>query len=62
MSGDIVLSAVISVHNEEHQLRDCLASLDFADEIVVLLDKCYGRFESHCGSFHRPRCRRRVDD
>lgn len=40
MSGDIVLSAVISVHNEEHQLRDCLASLDFADEIVVLLDKC----------------------
>ncbi len=35
-----VLSAVISVHNEEHQLADCLETLTFADEIVVLLDKC----------------------
>ena len=34
------LSAVISVYNEERQLADCLATLDFADEIVVLLDKC----------------------
>ncbi|MCK5779163.1 MAG: glycosyltransferase family 2 protein [Rhodospirillales bacterium] len=40
MSDRIDLSAVISVHNEEHQLRDCLATLEFADEIVVLLDKC----------------------
>lgn len=39
MSGP-KLSAVISVHNEEHQLADCLESLRFADEIVVLLDKC----------------------
>lgn len=37
---DIVLSALISVHNEEAQLADCLERLDFADEIVVLLDKC----------------------
>ncbi len=35
-----VLSAVISVHNEERQLAACLETLDFADEIVVLLDKC----------------------
>jgi len=35
-----VLSAVISVHNEQHQLADCLATLTFADEIVVLLDRC----------------------
>jgi glycosyltransferase involved in cell wall biosynthesis len=35
-----VLSAVISVYNEEHQLADCLETLKFADEIVVLLDKC----------------------
>ena len=35
-----VLSAVISVRNEEHQLADCLERLAFADEIVVLLDKC----------------------
>ena len=36
----IQLSAVISVHNEEAQLADCLEGLGFADEIVVLLDKC----------------------
>lgn len=40
MSADIQLSAVISVHNEAHQLRACLETLGFADEIVVLLDKC----------------------
>ena len=34
------LSAVISVHNEERQLAACLDTLSFADEIVVLLDKC----------------------
>jgi len=34
------LSAVISVHNEEHQLAECLETLTFADEIVVLLDNC----------------------
>lgn len=39
MSGP-KLSAVISVHNEAHQLADCLERLRFADEIVVLLDKC----------------------
>ena len=40
MSGGIRLSAVISVYNEEAQLADCLERLAFADEIVVLLDKC----------------------
>jgi glycosyltransferase involved in cell wall biosynthesis len=40
MSAPIKLSAVISVYNEEHQLRKCLETLHFADEIVVLLDKC----------------------
>ncbi|CAA6604452.1 putative glycosyltransferase [Rhodospirillaceae bacterium LM-1] len=34
------LSAVVSVKNEERQLAECLACLKFADEIVVLLDKC----------------------
>ncbi len=38
--SDIVLSALISVHNEEAQLADCLERLSFADEIVVVLDKC----------------------
>ena len=34
------LSALVVAHNEERQLEDCLASLAFADEIVVVLDKC----------------------
>ena len=34
------LSAVICVCNEEKQLAECLADLSFADEIVVVLDKC----------------------
>ncbi len=37
---NVTLSALISVHNEEAQLADCLERLSFADEIVVLLDKC----------------------
>ncbi len=39
----IRLSAVISVHDEEAQLAECLEGLSFADEIVVLLDKCSDR-------------------
>lgn len=34
------LSAVISAHDEEARLAACLEHLDFADEIVVLLDRC----------------------
>lgn len=37
------LSAVVSARNEERQLADCLERLKFADEIVVLLDKCSDR-------------------
>jgi glycosyltransferase involved in cell wall biosynthesis len=36
----IRLSAVISVHNEENKLASCLKRLVFADEIVVVLDRC----------------------
>ena len=36
----IVLSALISIHNEAQQLEECLNCLGFADEIVILLDKC----------------------
>ena len=36
----IKLSALISVHNEEKQLKACLERLGFADEIVVVLDRC----------------------
>lgn len=34
------ISAVIVAHNEEKKITECLQSLDFADEIVVVLDKC----------------------
>lgn len=37
------VSAVIVAHNEEKKIADCLRSLDFADEIVVVLDKCSDR-------------------
>jgi len=36
----VKLSAVISVRNEEKQLAACLKLLGFADEIVVVLDRC----------------------
>ncbi len=34
------LSALVVAHNEEAELPDCLASVRFADEVVVVLDKC----------------------
>jgi glycosyltransferase involved in cell wall biosynthesis len=34
------LSALVVVHNEEARLAACLSKLSFADEIVVVLDKC----------------------
>ena len=37
------LSALVVAHNEEAQLRDCLSRLVFADEIVVVLDRCDDR-------------------
>jgi glycosyltransferase involved in cell wall biosynthesis len=37
------LSALVVCHNEAHQLADCLKHLRFADEIVVVLDRCTDR-------------------
>ena len=34
------LSALVVVHNEDAQLADCLDRLRFADELVVVLDRC----------------------
>ena len=39
MSGPS-LSALVVVHDEEEQLADCLECLRFADETVVVLDRC----------------------
>ena len=36
----IRLSALVVARDEERQLGDCLACLGFADEIVVVLDRC----------------------
>jgi glycosyltransferase involved in cell wall biosynthesis len=35
-----VLSVLVVAHNEAAQLADCLEALVFADELVVVLDKC----------------------
>lgn len=35
-----LLSAVVVAHNEEENLDECLSGLKFADEIIVVLDKC----------------------
>ncbi len=37
------LSALVVAHNEEAYLEDCLASLVFADDVVVVLDRCSDR-------------------
>jgi glycosyltransferase involved in cell wall biosynthesis len=34
------ISALVVAHNEAEQLADCLTTLGFADEIVVVLDNC----------------------
>ena len=38
--GRPLISAVVVAHNEEAQLAECLKSLGFCDEIVVVLDRC----------------------
>ncbi len=37
------LSALVVAHDEERQLADCLETLAFTDEIVVVLDRCTDR-------------------
>ena len=34
------LSVLIVIHNEEKQIEKCLQTVNFADEIIVILDKC----------------------
>ena len=45
------LSALVVVRNEEAQLRDCLTQLIFADEIVVVLDRCEDRSHDIAAEF-----------
>ena len=39
------LSILIVVHNEEKQLKSCLKSISFGNELVVILDKCTDKSE-----------------
>lgn len=40
MNASPKLSALVIAHNEEAELDECLAALAFADELVVVLDRC----------------------
>mgnify|MGYP000002585463 CR=1 FL=1 len=40
MHKEVFLSALVVVHNEEENLKSCLETLKFCDEIVVVLDNC----------------------
>lgn len=45
------LSALITAHNEEDRLASCLETLGFADEIVVVCDKCSDKTEEIARQF-----------
>ncbi|MFD2206070.1 glycosyltransferase family 2 protein [Kiloniella antarctica] len=40
ITDNIQLSALIVIHNEEDNIRECLEGVKFCDEIVVVLDRC----------------------
>ena len=46
------LSALVVVHNEQDILADCLERLIFADEIVVVLDRCTDGSKNIAASFN----------
>ena len=39
------LTILSVVHNEQEMLPDCLASVQFADKIIVVLDRCQDQSE-----------------
>ncbi len=45
------LSVALCIQNEEEQLADCLATLGFVDEIVVVLDRCSDKSKEIAESF-----------
>lgn len=46
-----LISAVVVAHNEQTQLADCLKTLGFVDELVVVLDRCTDRSHDIAGEF-----------
>jgi len=47
-----LISAVVVVHDEEVQLAECLKTASFADELVVVLDRCTDRSKEIAGLFN----------
>ena len=47
-----MLSALVVAHNESDNLASCLACLSFADEIVVILDRCTDNSKEIAAEFH----------
>lgn len=45
------LSALIVAHNEEEMIEDCLKSVLFTDEIVVVLDRCTDKTKEICKKY-----------
>lgn len=50
-SDGVRLSALVVARNEEARLADCLSGLAFADEIVVVLDRCTDGSKAIAGKF-----------
>jgi glycosyltransferase involved in cell wall biosynthesis len=50
-SGAIRLSALVVARNEEARLADCLSGLLFADEIVIVLDRCTDGSKAIAGKY-----------
>ena len=39
------LSVLLIINNEEKQLEDCLKSVSFANQLIIVLDKCIDNSE-----------------
>ena len=42
------LSILLVIHNEEKILEECLNKLNFADEIIIILDNCTDNSKNIC--------------
>ena len=47
------LSVLLIINNEEKQLEDCLKSVSFANQLIIVLDKCIDSSERIAKRFTR---------